>query len=64
MYNSIKIPAPEHIFLFGHRKQHGKDTCCDFAEEILNDKGIEYCRTFFAKSLKELTAKWYNLDLN
>ena len=62
--NNITVKMPEHIFLFGHRKQHGKDTCCDFAEEILADLGVGYCRTFFAKKLKEMAADEYNLDLS
>ena len=54
----------EHIFLFGHRKQHGKDTCCDILESILSHRNRGYCRTSFAKRLKEMAAKEYNLDVN
>ena len=54
----------EHVVLFGHRKQHGKDTCCDILESILLDRKIGYCRTSFAKRLKEMAAKEYDLDVN
>lgn len=55
---------PEHVFLFGHRKQHGKDTCCDILENILSNRGIGYCRTSFAKRLKEMAAREYDLNVN
>jgi hypothetical protein len=51
-----------HILLFGHRQQHGKDTCCNLIENILLDKHKPYCRTFFAKLLKKQIAARYNLD--
>jgi hypothetical protein len=53
-----------HIFLFGHRQQHGKDTCCNILEEIFKKKNITYCRTYFAKLLKKQVAEKYNLDFN
>lgn len=55
------VKMPEHIFLFGHRKQHGKDTCCEMAEKILEG---DYCRTFFAKKLKYMAADEYQLDVS
>ena len=58
------IQLPKHILAFGHRKQHGKDTCCDFLEEYFTENGISYTRTAFAKSLKEQTAEKYNLDVS
>lgn len=58
----INIHMPESIFLFGHRKQHGKDTCCDILEEEFQKKKINYCRTYFAKHLKLMASKLYNLD--
>lgn len=58
------LDLPKHILLFGHRKQHGKDTCCDILEEYLTDNNISFIRTLFAKSLKEMAAKNYNIDLS
>ncbi len=52
----------EDIFLFGHRKQHGKDTCANLLEDILSKRKISYERTFFAKELKKVSARKYNLD--
>ena len=52
----------QHIFLFGHRKQHGKDTCCDIAEELLKEWNVQYCRTFYAKQLKIQASASHNLD--
>jgi len=51
-----------HIFLFGHRQQHGKDTCCNHLEDIFKEKTIPYCRSYFAKLLKYQIAERYNLD--
>lgn len=53
-----------HIFLFGHRQQHGKDTCCSILEKIFKEKNISYCRTYFAKLLKRQVAEKYNLDFS
>jgi hypothetical protein len=53
-----------HIFLFGHRQQHGKDTCCALLEKVFLEKKISYCKTFFAKLLKKQVAEKYNLDAN
>ena len=50
------------IFLFGHRKQHGKDTCCDILEKILEYRNITYTRTYFAKKLKKHCSERYDLD--
>lgn len=52
----------KHILLLGHRQQHGKDSCCDILEEIFREKGITYCRTFFAELLKKQVADRYDLD--
>jgi hypothetical protein len=52
----------KYIFLFGHRQQHGKDTCANILETILTKKGISYQRTFFAKLLKKQVADRYNLN--
>lgn len=49
------------IFLFGHRKQHGKDTSCDILEEHI---GADYHRTYFAKLLKRQVCDRYNLDFD
>lgn len=51
-----------HILLFGHRQQHGKDTCCNILEETFKEKKIPYCRSYFAKLLKQQVAERYNLD--
>jgi hypothetical protein len=53
-----------HIFLFGHRQQHGKDTCCNLLEKIFKEKKIAYTRTYFAKLLKKQISERYNLDFN
>ena len=50
------------IFLFGHRQQHGKDTCCDILTKILIEKNITFKRSFFAKLLKKQVAERYNLN--
>jgi len=51
------------IFLFGHRKQHGKDTCCDITQNLLNKLSIEYIRTSFARKLKQHCAERYDLNV-
>lgn len=51
-----------YIFLFGHRKQHGKDFSCDLLETELRKRGLQYIRTSFAKKLKKQCADRYNLD--
>jgi hypothetical protein len=53
-----------HIFLFGHRQQHGKDTCCNILERIFKEKNISYGRTYFAKLLKKQVAEKYNLNFS
>lgn len=53
-----------HIFLFGHRQQHGKDTCCNILEEVFKNSNISYKRTYFAKLLKKQISERYNLDFN
>lgn len=50
------------IFLFGHRQQHGKDTCCNILEKLLTERSITYKRTFFAKLLKKQVSERYNLS--
>lgn len=52
----------KHIFLFGHRKQHGKDVSATLLEKILKEKEISCHRTFFAKYLKKVVAEKYGLD--
>lgn len=54
--------AVSHIFLFGHRKQHGKDTCVELLQNILREKMISCRSTYFAKLLKKHTAERYGLD--
>lgn len=56
--------APNFIFLFGHRKQHGKDTCTALLEKILNDSNIKVKTSFFAKMLKDQVATKYGLDFH
>lgn len=51
-----------YIFLFGHRQQHGKDTCCEILKNILSAKSIPSTRSYFAKLLKKQVAERYNLD--
>ena len=53
-----------HIFLFGHRQQHGKDTSCNILERIFKEKNLSYCRTYFAKLLKKQVSEKYNLDFS
>lgn len=50
------------IFLFGHRKNMGKDTCCDILENKLKKINVSYTRTSFAKKLKYHSAERYSLD--
>lgn len=52
----------KYIFLFGHRQQHGKDTCCDILTDILKEKNKTFKRSFFAKLLKKQVAERYNLN--
>jgi len=52
----------KYIFLFGHRQQHGKDTCCNILENKLKEKSISHKRTFFAKLLKKQVSERYNLN--
>lgn len=53
-----------HIFLFGHRKQHGKDTSVDIVKNILKKRNISFCDAYFAKMLKKHVAERYGLDFN
>lgn len=53
-----------YIFLFGHRQQHGKDTCCNILEKLLIKKEIAFKRTFFAKLLKKQVSERYNLNFD
>lgn len=50
----------KHIILFGHRKQHGKDTCANIMQVLLPHK---IKRTRFATMLKKHCAERYNLDI-
>jgi hypothetical protein len=52
----------KYIFLFGHRQQHGKDTCCSILGDLLKEKNISHTRTFFAKLLKKQVAERYMLN--
>jgi hypothetical protein len=52
----------KYIFLFGHRQQHGKDTCCDILATKLLERQITFKRSFFAKLLKKQVAERYNLN--
>lgn len=58
------MKLPEYVILFGHRQQHGKDTCCDFLEKYCDKKEISFFRTYFAKLLKKQVAERYNLDFD
>lgn len=53
-----------HIFLFGHRKRHGKNVCASILEDLLKERNIDYCSTYFAKELKKLVANKYNLEFD
>jgi hypothetical protein len=53
-----------HIFLFGHRQQHGKDTCCNILEKFFKAGKTPLCRTYFAKLLKRQVSEKYNLDFS
>lgn len=59
MFNT-KLPT--HIILFGHRQQHGKDTCSELLKQLCVDNNISYSYSFFAKLLKKQVAERYNLD--
>jgi hypothetical protein len=54
----------EYIFLFGHRKQHGKDTSVRLVSAELDTLGITYKSLYFAKKLKEQAADKYGLDFD
>lgn len=51
------------IFLFGHRREHGKDTCVSILKSLLDDKKITHHHTYFAKLLKEHACLKYGLDI-
>lgn len=53
-----------HIFLFGHRKQHGKDTVGNLLENILTENNVSFYRSFFSKKLKQHCAEKYNLEFD
>ncbi len=61
--HSDVYPLPKVIYLFGHRQQMGKDSCCDILQEVLREKEILHCRTLFAKTLKKHVADRYGLDV-
>ena len=51
----------EHIFLLGHRAQHGKNEVGVILEQVLYGKKITK-QTFFAELLKKQVAERYGLD--
>jgi hypothetical protein len=53
---------PKLIVLFGHRQEHGKDTCGKLLKNYLNSINISNSRHSFAKLLKKQVAERYNLD--
>ena len=55
---------PSHIFLFGHRKTHGKDISCELLRNLLLEKGIYSKQSYFAKMLKQQTSDRYGLDFD
>lgn len=53
------------IYLFGHRKQHGKDTCANIMYNLFLKKGLmenQIYKTSFAKNMKKIVAMKYGLD--
>jgi len=58
----INVNLPEHIFLFGHRQQHGKDTSAELLKNFCVKNNIDYSYSFFARLLKKQVAERYNLD--
>ena len=54
----------KYVFLFGHRKNCGKNILTDFTIDILNRKDISHYHTYFAKPLKKLVSEKYELDFN
>lgn len=53
------------IYLFGHRKQHGKDTCANIMYNLFLKEGLkkeEIYKTNFAKNVKKIIALKYGLD--
>ena len=51
----------KHVFLFGHRKQHGKNVSAEILEEYLRELDISCQPAYFAKSLKLYSSLKYNL---
>jgi hypothetical protein len=51
------------IFIFGHRKQSGKNYCSDVLNKHLTSFGTVH-QTYFAKKLKKICADKYNLDFS
>ncbi len=60
----MKLNNLTHIFLFGHRKQHGKDTSVALFSDILCEKNIRHKSAFFAETLKLQSADRYGLDVS
>lgn len=54
----------QYIFLFGHRKQHGKDTSVSMITDLLGDMNISVKSDYFARKLKEQACDKYGLDFN
>lgn len=53
------------IYLFGHRKQHGKDTCANIMYNLFLKNGLQIkniLKTSFAKNMKKMVAMKYGLD--
>jgi len=58
----ISTRLPDHIFLFGHRQQHGKDTCSDLLKNFCEEQNFTHSYSFFARLLKKQVAERYNLN--
>ena len=54
----------QYVFLFGHRKQHGKDTSVSMMISMLTEMGISVKSDYFARKLKEQACDKYGLDFN
>jgi hypothetical protein len=54
----------KYVFLFGHRKQHGKDTSVSLFTSMLADMGVSVKSDFFARKLKEQACDKYGLDFD
>ena len=52
----------EYIFLFGHRKQHGKDTSVNLMLDELQRRKISCRSVYFAEKLKSQVCERYGLE--